>query len=835
MVGRFRHVTATLVVAALMAAPNAVSAATTSATAADGPTTARIGLAGADPDGLQQLARAVADPHSAQYRHFLTPAQLQAKYGPSPAQLKQVHQWLATGGLTITGENAHWIDVAGSSAKVRKAFGHLPQLRIGQGTGAGYAARAAATVPPALAGAVSSVAGLMPERQGMRQFSYRVMTGARSRMLTGGGVDPGGPMQPAQPAAPAGQGGQDGPLQPTQGTQVNPGGPMQPAQPAAPGTQGNQHGPVQPTSGTQINPGGPMQPAQPVAPGTQGGSVQQAPRTQVNPGGPMQPASREMPAAEVNPGGPMQPSGPVVLTPKGPVDPGGPMEPSGPAGSAGPVGPVGPIIVGGPIRRSLPIDAGGTVSLSVSSTVCSADWGASPAVGVPQGYSKPDPLVACGLTPKRLRAAYGVTASGFSGRGAIIGIVDAYGSPTMRADADAFAKSVGDMAFGAGQYMESVDRGAWKHLGDGVCETPAAWGGEEALDVEMAHGLAPSAVVHYFGAASCQDQDIAAALASIVDKHLADEVTGSFGEIMHSADGDIDPALVTQENQIFTTGAAEGIGFAFATGDCGDQAAGLSGPGCDTGSARAQVEWPAASPWVTAVGGTALAVAPTGRGLEAPMGDLRSDLSADGSKWAPLPGQFCFGGGGGLSGDFDQPTYQKGVVPTVLASPVVSGKATGTAAGTAKRTVPDVAMDGDLLTAVLTGHTDPTLGGYGQDVIGGTSAAAPMFAAVQADAMQAAGGALGFANPALYKRSGTKQFTDIVARPKGAPNPISAVVDHGTFGAVHEAHLFKLGADHGLSARKGYDTATGLGSPTAAYITSFKPAPSKTGSGKKKP
>ena len=142
-------------------------------------------------------------------------------------------------------------------------------------------------------------------------------------------------------------------------------------------------------------------------------------------------------------------------------------------------------------------------------------------------------------------------------------------------------------------------------------------------------------------------------------------------------------------------------------------------------------------------------------------------------------------------------------------------------------------MDGDLLTAVLTGHTDPTLGGYGQDVIGGTSVAAPMFAAVQADAEQAAGGALGFANPALYKRAGTKQFADIVDHPKGAPNPISAVVDHGMFGDVHEARLFKLGADHGLGARKGYDTATGLGSPTAAYITSYKPAPKK-GGGKKK-
>jgi hypothetical protein len=801
MVRRFRHLTAMLVATALLAGPNALSAAATAATVVDGPTTARIGLAGADPDGLQRFAAAVSDPHSAEYRHFLTPEEARTKFGPTAAQLKKVHEWLAGGGLTVTGENSHWIDVAGTSATVRKAFGRLPQLRqLRSDPGEGLAARVAAEVPPALAGTVSSVAGLVPETHGVRQFSYRVAAGPRRRVVRGGGVDPGGPMQPAAP------GGSGGPVEPTV-----------------------------PTAG--VNPGGPMQPAAPLTPITQ-----------------------------VNPGGPMQPSGPV--------------------GSAGPVGPVGaggPVMVGGPIKRSLPLDPGEPLQRSLpldpgdptlpstTSTACSSGWGSSPATGVPQGYNKPDPLVVCGYSPKQLRAAYGITASGFTGKGVIIGVVDAYGSPTMRADANQFATSVGDKAFGAGQYMESVDRGAWKHLGDGVCETPAAWGGEEALDVEMAHGLAPGAVVHYFGAASCQDQDIAATLASIVDKHLADTVTGSFGEIMHSSDQGVDPAVIDQENKIFTTGAAEGIGFAFATGDCGDQAPGLSGPGCDPGSARAQVEWPAASPWVTAVGGTALALGPTGtRRWEVPMGDLRSDLSADGSKWAPLPGRFFFGGGGGASEDFAQPAYQKSVVPKDLArvvaaagggstaatgatSPPDTTGTTGTTSATgtpssptttspppppttsaAKRTVPDIAMDGDLLTAVLTGHTDPTLGGYGQDVVGGTSVAAPMFAAVQADAEQAAGGALGFANPALYKRAGTKQLTDIVDHPKGAPNPISAVVDHGMFGDAHEARLFKLDSDHGLSARKGYDTATGLGSPTAAYITSFKPAPSKSGGGKKK-
>jgi hypothetical protein len=93
-----------------------------------------------------------------------------------------------------------------------------------------------------------------------------------------------------------------------------------------------------------------------------------------------------------------------------------------------------------------------------------------------------------------------------------------------------------------------------------VCETPAAWGGEEALDIEMAHGLAPGATVHFFGAASCQDQDVAATLASIVDRHAADTVTGSFGEIMHSADGDVDPGLVEQEDQIL--GRRQAVGAA---------------------------------------------------------------------------------------------------------------------------------------------------------------------------------------------------------------------------------------------------------------------------------
>jgi subtilase family serine protease len=295
-----------------------------------------------------------------------------------------------------------------------------------------------------------------------------------------------------------------------------------------------------------------------------------------------------------------------------------------------------------------------------------------------------------------------------------------------------------------------VNRSAWTHLTDGMCQTPGDWAGEEALDVEMVHGLAPGAAVRYVGANSCTDQDLTAALAKIVDQKSADVVSASFGEAMHLSTGDIDPALVAQENAVFVSGAAEGIGFDVAAGDCGDDAPGLKGPNCDPLSARAQTEWPASSPWATAVGGTALATTADGRyEWETTMGDKRSVLTPDGHGWDPFPGFFYFGGGGGTSEDFAQPDYQRGVVPDALSHTL----ATGAHSAKPMRTIPDVAMNGDLLTAVFVGQTDPASGVYGEAQIGGTSAAAPMFAAMQAVTMQATGARFGFANPVLYWRA----------------------------------------------------------------------------------
>lgn len=89
-----------------------------------------------------------------------------------------------------------------------------------------------------------------------------------------------------------------------------------------------------------------------------------------------------------------------------------------------------------------------------------------------------------------------------------------------------------------------------------------AWYGEETLDVETVHGMAPGANIVYVGAPN-SFQDLDAALNNVVDKHLAQIVTNSYGfdaELL--ALGFIKP----YEDTILQ-GAIEGIGIYFSSGD----------------------------------------------------------------------------------------------------------------------------------------------------------------------------------------------------------------------------------------------------------------------------
>ncbi|WP_441245758.1 S53 family peptidase [Kitasatospora sp. McL0602] len=452
-------------------------------------------------------------------------------------------------------------------------------------------------------------------------------------------------------------------------------------------------------------------------------------------------------------------------------------------------------------------------SLPTTPTCSENGYGTKPANGAPAGYEKNEPFAPCSYIPSQLRKAYSVDTAGVSGKGARVAIIDAYGLSTMEQDANHFSTLHGDKPFAAGQYNEVVTPDKWVHEAD--CGGAAGWAGEEALDVEMVHAFAPDANVTYVGANSCYDDDLNAAMANVVDNHLADIVSNSWGEIMHGKSGDIDPAVVKADEQIFQLGAAEGIGFTFSAGDCGDSspAAAATGANCQTDTSQPQTDWPSSSAWVTSVGGTTLELGnKAGQyGHEVSMGDQRSVLSADQKSWTPMPGFFYFGGGGGVSKDFEQPWYQKGVVSDSISMTA----ADGSKAATPRRATPDIAMSGDLVAATLVGFTDN--GTYSEGGYGGTSVSAPETAGLLADAIQARGGRpIGFANPALYDRAGSKAYHDV--NDSAVHNKFGNVVDLGTVNNVLKVRLYKVASDFGLSAGQGYDTATGVGSPDGRYF-----------------
>ena len=91
-----------------------------------GTVTAGVYLAGQDPAGLAAYAAAVSAPGNPLYGRYLTAAQLQARFGPSAAQVSAVTNWLTGAGLTVTEVDdnvAGYVDVQGSIQAAARAFG----------------------------------------------------------------------------------------------------------------------------------------------------------------------------------------------------------------------------------------------------------------------------------------------------------------------------------------------------------------------------------------------------------------------------------------------------------------------------------------------------------------------------------------------------------------------------------------------------------------------------------------------------------------------------------------------------------------------------------------
>ncbi|MDO0927988.1 S53 family peptidase [Streptomyces sp. TG1A-8] len=432
----------------------------------------------------------------------------------------------------------------------------------------------------------------------------------------------------------------------------------------------------------------------------------------------------------------------------------------------------------------------------------SSYYGSDVASTLPSAYGKQIPYAVKGYTGKQLRAAYG--AGGYTGEKVRIAITDAYASPTIAYDAGTYAHKNGDAAWKTGQLHQVLPKNYTKTEECGA----AGWYGEETLDVEAVHAVAPNADVTYVGAASCYDDDLLDSLSKVVDSHLADIVSNSWGDI----EANQTPDLAAAYDQVFQLGAVQGIGFYFSSGDNGDEVA-------NTGTK--QVDTPANSAWVTAVGGTSLAV---GKGdtylWETGWGTEKASLSADGKSWTNFPGAFTSGAGGGTSATVAEPYYQKGVVPDSLAQ-------ANNAAG--NRVVPDISAIADPNTGFLVGQTQTFPDGtekYSEYRIGGTSLAAPVIAAVQALSQEARGGkAIGFANPSIYAKYGKKGvFHDVTDDPTGSGLAVARVDFANGYDATDGllTSVRSLGKDSSLSAVKGYDDVTGVGTPANGYVQSYR-------------
>jgi subtilase family serine protease len=436
---------------------------------------------------------------------------------------------------------------------------------------------------------------------------------------------------------------------------------------------------------------------------------------------------------------------------------------------------------------------------------CSTYWGqqvdtTDPAYG--GGFPNPLPYAPCGYTPTQLRSAYGlapIVDGGDSGQGVTVAIVDAYASPTLLKDAQKYA-SLNDPShpLQSSQFSEIVNKPSYVRAA--ACDAPG-WFGEQTLDVEAVHAMAPGANILYVGGSDCGDMELDVALNQVVSGNLAQIVSNSYGD----AGEDIPTDEVNAFNTIAESAVAQGIGVYFSSGDDGDEVADLGGPPTP--------DFSASSPWVTAVGGTSTGIDQNGNQVLATGWETGKSLLAGTvhtRHWSPAaPGAFLYGSGGGTSRLFSQPAYQAGVVPDAIAE---LNQSTPGAKG---RVVPDISMDGDPNTGMLVGQTQQFPDGryYDQYRIGGTSLSSPLFAGFMAVTDQHMGVRHGFINEALYAdEPGTSGIVDI-QHVSAADVRVDYVdgVDSAD-GMIRSVRSFDF-TGLAIHTAPGYDNTTGLGTP----------------------
>jgi subtilase family serine protease len=308
--------------------------------------------------------------------------------------------------------------------------------------------------------------------------------------------------------------------------------------------------------------------------------------------------------------------------------------------------------------------------------------------------------------------------------------------------------------------------------------------GEEVLDVEVVHALAPDAnlVILLLPSTSLNNTPNAAA-AAVAELRLGPALGGvmsisAAGQI--GGEHCVSRAQADRLNTALQAAVSRGMTVVAASGDMGAAAYQCDLYSALTGTPPAHpakgANLLASDPFVLSVGGTALTASHTGTWIRETAWDLASGNPGDAG------GSFQ-ASGGGFSRLFARPAYQAGV-PGIRAT----------------RGVPDVSADASDRTGVAVVFSNGT-----RDMVqshGGTSASAPMWAALIALADQYAGRQLGFVNPAIYRIARSpcdhRAFHDITTGNNTARFPHKTVT--------------------GYQAAPGWDPVTGWGSPNAQVL-----------------
>jgi kumamolisin len=361
---------------------------------------------------------------------------------------------------------------------------------------------------------------------------------------------------------------------------------------------------------------------------------------------------------------------------------------------------------------------------------------------------KPTSTQPSSFNPPQVAQLYGFP-SGVTGEGQTIGIIE-LGGGYNASDLSAYFTKLGVVH--PKVTAISVDGGT-NSPGD-----PNGADGEVALDIEVAGSIAPGANIAVYFTPNTNQGFMDALTTALHD--TANGPPSVISISWGSAESNYTAQSLTTFDEACQSAAALGITITVASGDNGSTDGG-------TGN---NVDFPASSPHVLGCGGTRL----TGSGSTISEEIVWNDQPQGGAS------------GGGVSAHFTLPSWQANA--KVPKPPTKAGG----------RGVPDVAGDASPETGYNVSFD-------GQDeVVGGTSAVAPLWAALIALLNQQRGSNLGFINPTIYA-SAENGFNDITQGSNGA-----------------------------WKAGPGWDPCTGLGSPNAPQLaklfgssTSAKAAPAQ--------